>query len=278
MNRHTQMPRSGIERVHADRRTRARGYVMPAYHCHTYYELYCVERGACRFLVEDSMYDLRAGDFLLIPPQLLHYTRYPFGDCRRSTVLFRGEDVDEAVRACLPEGAAFLARLRIFRAPEAHRGELSALLGRMVTEERIRDARSALLLRTRLQELLLLCARECDCLHDAPANIRTTEDSVLRSAQFISAHYAEPINTADVATAVGFSPNYLSRKFREAAGIGVHEYLVLTRLRHAALELLATEDSVTEIALRCGFSGSNYFKDAFKKKYGVTPRDYRRMG
>ena len=85
-----------------------------------------------------------------------------------------------------------------------------------------------------------------------------------------------PITTADVARAVGFSPNYLTRRFREAAGIGLHEYIVFVRLHHAAQELLSTADSITDIALRCGFSDSNYFKDSFKKKYGVTPRNYRK--
>ena len=55
-----------------------------------------------------------------------------------------------------------------------------------------------------------------------------------------------------------------------------HEaYLVLVRLRSAALELVSTDMSVTEIATHCGFSDGNYFKDAFKRKYGVSPRDYR---
>ena len=80
---------------------------------------------------------------------------------------------------------------------------------------------------------------------------------------------------ADIAAAAGFSPNYLSRRFREAAGFGVHEYLTFIRLRSAAHELASTADSVTEVALRCGFSNSNYFKDAFKKQYGCTPRAYR---
>ena len=86
-----------------------------------------------------------------------------------------------------------------------------------------------------------------------------------------------PITTGDVARAVGFSPNYLSRRFRTSAGIGLHEYIVFVRLHHAAQQLISTGDSITEIALRCGFSDSNYFKDSFKKKFGVTPRDYRRI-
>ena len=56
----------------------------------------------------------------------------------------------------------------------------------------------------------------------------------------------------------------------------MHEYLTFIRLQRAALELVSTADSVTEIALRCGFSDGNYFKDAFKKKYGVTPSKYRK--
>ena len=76
---------------------------------------------------------------------------------------------------------------------------------------------------------------------------------------------------------LGFSPNHLSRRFRRSAGIGLHEYIVFVRLHHAAQELIATGDTITDIALRCGFSDSNYFKDSFKKKYGVTPRDYRKM-
>ena len=86
----------------------------------------------------------------------------------------------------------------------------------------------------------------------------------------------EQISTADIATIVGYSPNYLSRKFKETVGIGVHEYIVFIRLQKAANELLSTRDKITDIALRCGFSDSNYFKDAFKKKYGLTPRAYRK--
>lgn len=65
-------PECAIDRVHAESRAWETGYV-----------------GACRFLIEDAMYDLHDGDFLLIPPQVLHYTRYLFGTCRRSAVFFR---------------------------------------------------------------------------------------------------------------------------------------------------------------------------------------------
>lgn len=264
-----------ISRIHIDRRERGEGYLMPSHHCHPYYELCCIESGSCRFLIEDMLYDLQEGDILLIPPQIFHYTRYLFGPCKRCGAYFRFTDLEREVVEQLPGRDAFFAQLQIMRIPEQEREKYAALLERMDAEEQAKDARSPLLLRLQLQELLLLCSRDATFLQDETTAIRAEDHQVLRAARFINEHFRQQIGSAEIAAAAGFSPNYLSRKFREAAGIGVHEYLVFVRLRSAAMELIATDNSITYIATHCGFSDSNYFKDAFKKKYGVTPREYR---
>lgn len=265
-----------IDKIYAESKVKKSGYIMPSHHCHPYYELFYIENGACRFFIDNNMYDLHTGDFMLIPPQVFHYTRYLFGDCKRNIIFFRGEDLGDSVKQLLPQQTDFFSEIRIFQVPEAHQDQIAALLLQMVREEKIDDERSFLMLQTLLQELFLLCSRECRFQQDMPANIHTTDRQIIQAAQFISRHYMEHITSSDIAVAADYSPNYLSRKFREATGIGVHEYLNLIRLQHAALELTTTDDSVTEIALRCGFSDSNYFKDAFKKKYGITPRAYRK--
>lgn len=275
-NRSVRKTEKMIDRIYAEGEVKKAGYVMPSHHCHPYFELFYIESGACRFFIENNMHDMHSGDFMLIPPQVLHYTRYSFGDCKRNIVFFREDDVWESVKQLLPQQTDFFSEMRIFQVPEAHREQIAALLLRMVKEEKIGDKRSSLMLQTLLQELFLLCSRACMFPQDMPVNIHTTDQQIVQAAQFISSHYMEAITMADIAEAAGYSPNYLSRKFREAAGIGVHEYLVFIRLQHAALELITTDDSITEIALRCGFSDSNYFKDAFKKRYGVTPRAYRK--
>ena len=265
-----------ITRVHVDRRIRDAGYLMGSHHCHPYYELSYIEHGSCRFFIEDTMYDLHDGDFLLIPPQMFHYTRYLFGSCLRCGIYFRYEDLGAELLSFLPGEKDFFSQLRVFQAPSACRRELAGLIARMSAEEERFDERSPLMLRLRLRELLLQCSRVCVYLAESPASIHTTDRQVLQAARFINEHFRQPISSGDIAAAAGFSPNYLSRKFREAAGIGVHDYLVFIRLRNAAFELLSTDDSVTDIALRNGFSDSNYFKDVFKKKYSMTPREYRK--
>lgn len=265
-----------ITRVHVDRKTREAGCVMRGHHYHPYYELAYIEHGSCRFFIEDTMFDLHDGDFLLIPPQVFHFTRYLFGSCLRCGIYFRAGDLESELISHFPDGADFLSQVRIFQVPTDARREIGRIIMRMAVEDRGFDERSPLMLRLQLQELLLLCSRVCLLLTETPASIHTTDRQVLMAARYINEHFRQQISAADIAAAAGFSPNYLSRKFREAAGIGVHDYLVFIRLRSAAFELISTSDSVTDIALRNGFSDSNYFKDVFKKKYGMTPREYRK--
>ncbi len=262
--------------IYADTKLRDKQFVMTGHHCHSCLELFYVESGSCRFLIDDSIQDLYDGDFILVPPMALHYTRYVSGPCKRTVVLFRAEDVAEAVRRSMPRYPRIFSETTVFHLPEARRGPVHRCLQHMADENNHPDERSALLLRAYLQELLLLCGRLCHFPSETAEDIQTSDQQILQAARFISECYMNPITTADVARAVGFSPNYLSRRFRTAAGIGLHEYLVFVRLHHAAQELLSTGDSITDIALRCGFSDSNYFKDSFKKKYGVTPRNYRK--
>ena len=272
------MANNRLANIYVGSEVREAGYVMPEPHCHSDFELFYVESGSCRFFIENNMYDIFSGDFMLIPPEVFHYTRYLSGSCKRTVVHFFREDVDESIIKLLPWGENFLNTMRIIQTPEAYREQINLHFSRMLSEKKIADERSAPMLKALFQELLLLCSRECRFLHDLPANIHTTDRQIVQAAQFIRNHYMEHIGAEDIAAAAGYSPNYLSKKFRKSVGVGIHEYLVFIRLQCAALELVTTDDSVTEIAFRCGFSDSNYFKDAFKKKYGLTPRAYRKQG
>jgi AraC-like DNA-binding protein len=222
------------------------------------------------------MYDLHDNDFMLLPPEISHYTSYLFGDCRRCCIYFRKEDLNEDLFEMMPSGEAFFDQLRIFQVSDINRRKIDDTLKQMSDEEIYNDKPSPILLGMLLNVLLMQCSRICSFLPDAPSKIFTADPQVLQAARFINENYRLQLNAADIAGAVGFSPNYLSRKFKDTTGMGVHEYLIYVRLRNAAFELRSTSLSVTDIALQCGFSNSNYFKDVFKKYYNMTPREYRK--
>lgn len=94
---------------------------------------------------------------------------------------------------------------------------------------------------------------------------------------YMKENYADDLSLEEVARIFGYSPNYLSRIFQKYAGITYKSYLQNVRLGYALKDLEKGKYSITETALRCGFSGSKALARAFQKKYGMLPSEYKEM-
>ncbi len=92
----------------------------------------------------------------------------------------------------------------------------------------------------------------------------------------IRRNYGEVLTLAELAKEAQMSPNYFCRLFREVVGRSPVDYLCNYRLERAAEQLRSSGSSITETALPCGFNDVAYFTRAFKKRFGSTPRDYRK--
>lgn len=101
-------------------------------------------------------------------------------------------------------------------------------------------------------------------------------DPRLRSALFlIEKSLVKNISTAWLAGEVNISPRHLSRLFREAFGKSPQQFIRATRLKYGCWLLKNSAESVTEIALRTGFSDCAHFIRNFQQEYGCTPGAYR---
>lgn len=89
-------------------------------------------------------------------------------------------------------------------------------------------------------------------------------------------YYQQPLTLEEVAGYCNLSPTYFSRKFRLITGQTFKEHVNYIRLRQATQMLLMTDNSITKIAMLCGFGSSNYFKDLFRASTGRSPREYRK--
>lgn len=99
-----------------------------------------------------------------------------------------------------------------------------------------------------------------------------------RAADFIAAHFAEPITQSDVAEALGITPAYLSGVFHEAKGESYTKFLMRLRMTQAALLLKSNPDlTIQSIAERTGYATDKHFISVFKKFFHVTPNEYRRL-
>ena len=98
--------------------------------------------------------------------------------------------------------------------------------------------------------------------------------------QAVETMLSEPdINLKSVASDHGVSTRYLQKLFT-AAGTTFSHYLRNRRLERSKADLVSplhNQLSISEICFRWGFNGSAHFSRVFRNKYGVSPREYKRL-
>lgn len=94
--------------------------------------------------------------------------------------------------------------------------------------------------------------------------------------EFIASHYAEHITLADVAEVINYTPSYVSTLFVTFAGVNFKAYLDNFRVKKAADLLCSTHQTVTDIALQCGFENVRTFNNAFRRVTGQAPSRFRK--
>ncbi|MEN6508733.1 MAG: AraC family transcriptional regulator [Smithella sp.] len=107
-------------------------------------------------------------------------------------------------------------------------------------------------------------------ISDTIANSYST--GLARVRTHVREHYAEEMNTADLARLAGFSKAHFQRVFHETCGETLREHIKRIRLEKSACRLMTVGYiSVTDVAYACGFSSSQSFAHAFKAHYGIPP-------
>ncbi len=98
---------------------------------------------------------------------------------------------------------------------------------------------------------------------------------IYKSIQYISNHVNQSISVEDVAEYIGIDRSTLSRKFKKELGFNISDYIMRRKLEEAKSLLKFTDKSISEISEYLCFSTQSYFQNVFKKKYGMTPKEYR---
>lgn len=101
---------------------------------------------------------------------------------------------------------------------------------------------------------------------------------VWETLAYIEQNLHQELTLEELAGRAYLSKYYYHRLFRELTGEPVGRYITRRRLTLAARELTQTHHPVVEIALRCRFGSQEAFTRAFKRTYGCTPGQYRRLG
>ncbi len=116
-------------------------------------------------------------------------------------------------------------------------------------------------------------------LHRDPRPPKTPAVSrkVQRVLRHIEDNLSETHSLDSLAVVAGVSAYHFARKFRQATGRSLHQYVVERRLAHAKRRLRSSDDPIVEIAHDCGFGSQSHMTDVFSKVLGTTPGEVRRQ-
>lgn len=254
------------------------------FHCHNFYEIIYVMEGEYALAIDNKIFRMKKGDFLLVNQNLMHkcYAEDGQDNSSRRIILW----ITDNMLQKLSDGHGNLAgcfekkQAGAYHFPivyeEMLRGYLMKLTLTMLPEvknkemKRIIDRGYLTLFFGYLN--MLIEKKEYGALIE-----ETAQSSLVRTVdKYIEAHMREQINVDDLAKQVHMSKFHFLRKFKEQSGITVHNYIVHKRLVEAG-QRLKNGESILEAGQNVGFQDYTSFLRNFKKVYGVSPGHYKQL-
>ena len=95
--------------------------------------------------------------------------------------------------------------------------------------------------------------------------------------EYLELHYPENITLNTLCRQFYCSRATLMTAFRQEYDQTINRFLLIIRVRVAKEKLTSGNDSISEVAIKCGFADQNYFCKVFRQQEGLTPTQYRNI-
>lgn len=102
-----------------------------------------------------------------------------------------------------------------------------------------------------------------------------TTDKIKLILNYINDHYSEDISINTLAELCEYSQYHFMRFFKKHIGLTCIQYINNLRLEKSSILLTSTNNTIMDISLEVGFDNLSYFNKLFKRKYNLTPKEFR---
>lgn len=231
----------------------------------TSWEIIFVEKGTLTIQEENTVFEVKAGESLVLWPNRRHVGTEDFpADLRFYWLHF-----DVEAEPHRPDAFAQLAIEQYCRVREA--SYVVSLFRQFLTEQEKlqRSVALELMLLLILQQISFSVGNE-EIQDEAGTSI------AWRAKQIIRTQFHLPLSTSQLAKELHCNADYLGRVFRRTFHLTLTEAIHRQRVRSAEKLLLDDASSLTEVANRCGFNDVGYFRQIFRKHTGLTPAVWKR--
>lgn len=242
----------------------------PFPHFHDVHELVLFGRVSGHFTAEGRRYPLAPGCVVFVPSMCQH--DFALGPGPRDWALVQIDAIAGETLGQAPGlerlSAPFCAK------PDPIQRDRLDMLADWLTELSAADA-----LALPIAELLLRGVVRSPAIDgEALAADRSGIDRLRPALDRLRRDPARAPSLEEAAALCSLSPAYFSRRFRQQIGLAWSDYVRTHRLHLASRYLLESEQSIAEIAYRLGFATPSHFGELFHRRFGMTPKAYRRVG
>lgn len=246
-------------------------------HWHKELEIFMLLEGCVDIHIENQSFRLTEGEGCFINSEVLHsFYAGRTSECRFRSFVFGAEIVGgmpgtvfdtEYVRPLMENGVQFLRFQKA--SDQRYYEQFEKAFSACVTEKKgyefeVRSALSDILL-----YIISKGLQKCETIP------RIQEQRLKAMLLWTEEHLSETITVPELAKAANICTRECQRIFTQYLHCSPTEHIVRQRIYKAAELLPDTERSITEIALRCGFSSPSYFSQRFRECTGRTPKEYR---
>ena len=253
------------------------------YHSHDHIEMAFIMAGRGAYRIDDVVYEVEEGDVLLLNPGVRHQALVPKkSNLSNPAVEFFIGFSDIHFEGMEPNHFMIGDGSPIYRTGPDLRLKIFKLCACMWDEQMERKPERYFMLRTYLEQILLLLLRE----NMEPVSLRkegyafesvNKKYVVEQIIDYFETHYSEKISLDQIAENMYLSSFYISKIFKSETGDTPIRHLIDIRLDRAKKLLESgTEGSIQEVASMVGYDDAYHFSKLFKKKYGISPSQVRR--
>ena len=252
-----------------------------ANHTHDYYEFYVFMEGSVFMSIKKKNYHLKPGDMVLIPPGTRHhvydveeslpYQRFVFwisqDYCRKLFEL--SEDYVYLIKHVQRK------QQYLYHYDTLAFNALQAKIFRLIEEIHANRFGKTAKIELCVNDLMLHINRTVyEMEHPTTRKeAHALSDNII---QYIESHLDADLSLDELSKTFYVSKYHISHVFKENFGISIHQYITKKRLSMCK-DAILSNDNITKVYLMFGFKDYTSFFKAFKKEYGISPKEYKEL-
>jgi len=250
--------------------------VPNSYHYHEYMEILYATNSDTVLWVNGESYPFRTGDVAIINSGEPH--AFTFNESSNYICLKFTPGIFSADNGCMFQLQYLLPSLgrelnkRVFPASELEGINIEELVDEIVFEWDNNRTAHELIIRANIFKIFAAIIRLWEKEKLFKFDPRPS-DAMQKALSYITEKNA-CVTEDEVAAICSLSPNYFSRTFKNTMGKNFKDYISSLKLQNARNILVTTNKNITEIAYDTGFSSTSHFISAFKKEFGLTPKQF----